>query len=76
MIVHLVPGLPVCLARFTDVGLEEGSNSIADERVQGLVGRILTQSQHAHLGRYGLVSVNHSSPLDESQAEKQSCKMS
>lgn len=75
MIVHLVPGLPVCLARFTDVGLEEGSDGIADERVQGLIRRILTQSQHAHLGRYGLVSVNHSSPLDESQTEKQSWKM-
>ena len=46
----MLRGLPVCLARLANVGLEERSNSIADERVERLVGRILTQGQNSNLG--------------------------
>lgn len=60
--------LPVCLARLTDVGLEEGSHCIADKGMEGFIGGVLTQSQHSHLGRDGLVCIHHSSPLNEGQA--------
>ena len=59
---------PVCLARLPDVGLEERSDGIADERVKGLVGGVLAQGQHAHLCGDGLVRVDNARPLDEGQA--------
>ena len=67
-----MPVVPVGLARLTNVGLEEGCDSIADEGMQGLVGRVFAQGQHAHLGGDGLVSINHPRPLDEGQAEEES----
>lgn len=62
--------LPVRLAGLPDVGLEEGSDGIADEGVQRLIGGVLAQGQHAHLGGDGLVSVDDRRPLDERQAER------
>lgn len=62
---------PVGFARLPDVGLEERSNSIADERVKSLVGGILAQGQHPNLSGYGLVCVNDTRPLYQSQAGKE-----
>lgn len=62
--------LPVGLARLPDVGLKERSHCIADERVQGFIGRVFTEREDSELGRYWLVCINHWSSFNERQAKR------
>ena len=61
--------LPVGLARLPDVGLKERSHCIADERVQGFIGRVFTEREDSELGRHWLVCINHWSSFNERQAK-------
>lgn len=60
--------LPVCFARLSDIGLEKGSNSTANERVQCFIWWIFTESEHSQLEWHWFVGINHWCALNESQA--------